>query len=186
MIISALAIGLLAFGGYGDLRYRRIPNALCLAIALLGVARMTLVGDPLAAGYTVGAAAVIFIAAFLLFAGGVIGGGDAKLVAATVLLVGYGNLMELLVIMSICGAALGVFALLRARVGPWWEQFQTGLTLVGARFAATSHTPVKVGWWARRISAAGEVASGRLMVPYGVAIASAGIVMLILKTNVTW
>jgi len=79
--VVILAIGILAIIAYGDLRRRRIPNELSLAIAILGLTRMLLGDDAVAAGPTLAAAAAVFVAAFLLFWRGILGGGDAKLVA---------------------------------------------------------------------------------------------------------
>jgi Flp pilus assembly protein protease CpaA len=65
--VLVVGIGILTIIAYGDVRTRRIPNALSLAIAILGLLRIILVHDPVAAGNTLAAGATIFVAAFVLF-----------------------------------------------------------------------------------------------------------------------
>src|SRR5439155_8508456 len=89
MIIVVVAIVIFAAAAYRDVRSRRIPNALSYAIGSLGLLRMLLAGDPVAAGWTFAAAAFVLAIGFMLFWGGTFGGGDAKLLTGAVLLVGY-------------------------------------------------------------------------------------------------
>jgi prepilin peptidase CpaA len=161
-----VGMGILAVIAYRDVRTRRIPNALSLATAILGLLRIMLVHDPVAAGHTLAAAAAIFVAAFLLFWYGAIGGGDAKLTAATALLVGYHDLFSFLFLMSVCGGALALVMLARdwLRLQLWPPSQRAGTpppTEIVERIAAPS----------------------RSTVPYGVAIAAAGVVTLILDTS---
>jgi prepilin peptidase CpaA len=160
--ILIVGMGILAVIAYGDMRTRRIPNVLCLVIAVLGLLRIILVHDPVAAGHTLAAGATIFVAAFLLFWYGAIGGGDAKLVAATALLVGYHDLSGFLFLMSVCGGALALAVLAHDTLRLW-------LPSRWARMPSATET-------------AGCIAApARLTVPYGVAIAAAGVVTLILN-----
>lgn len=153
------AIGLLFLAAYGDLRNRRIPNALCLAVGVLGLVRIAFAGDAVAALYTIAAAAVVFTASLMLFWRGAVGGGDVKLVAAMALLIGYREVVGFLVLMSICGGVLALGTLLRE-------------LSVGARRAARR---------SRSASApAGAMPAATPTVPYGVAIAAAGVATLIL------
>lgn len=164
--VLLLGIGFLAITAYGDVRTRRIPNVLSLAIAILGLLRVMLVHDPVAAGHTLAAGTAIFAAAFLLFWYGAIGGGDAKLVAATALLVGYHDLFSFLFLMSVCGGALALAMLARDTLGPQlWLPSRRART--PAATEATRHT----------------AAPARPTVPYGVAIAAGGVVTLILDTS---
>ena len=78
LAVVILAIGILGIIAYGDLRRRRIPNELSLAIAILGLTRMILGDDAVAAGPTVAAAAAVFVAAVLLFWRGILGGGEGR------------------------------------------------------------------------------------------------------------
>ena len=88
-IILIIGIALFIAAAYGDIKSLRIPNKLAIAVATLGVVRLLVLGDVSAALYTVGASAIVFIVTFLLFRRGILGGGDVKLLSATVLLVGY-------------------------------------------------------------------------------------------------
>jgi prepilin peptidase CpaA len=164
--VLVVGICLLAIIAYGDVRTRRIPNVLSLAIAILGLLRIILVHDPVAAGHTLTAAAAIFVAAFLLFWYGALGGGDAKLVAATALLVGYHDLFSFLFLMSVCGGVLALAMLARDRF-----RLRQWLPSRRARMPPATET-------------AGCIAApARPTVPYGVAIAAAGVVTLILDTS---
>ena len=164
--ILIVGIGILTVIAYGDMRTRRIPNVLSLAIAILGLFRIILVYDPVAAGHTLVAGTAVFAAAFLLFWYGAIGGGDAKLVPATGLLVGYHDLFGFLFLMSVCGGviALAILARERLRLCRW-------LPLRRARVSSAMET-------------AGCIAARtRPTVPYGAAIAAAGVVTLILDPS---
>jgi prepilin peptidase CpaA len=102
--IFVLGIAFFIAAAYGDIKTLRIPNALVIAVAVLGVFRLIVIGDLTAALYTVSVSVVVFIATFLLFWRGLIGGGDAKLITAAALLIGYHDLIGFLFAMSICGA----------------------------------------------------------------------------------
>ena len=65
----------------------------------------------------VGAACLVLVIAFGFFARGWIGGGDAKLAAATALWLGFDHLLPYLVTASLLGGAL-TLALLQFRVAP--------------------------------------------------------------------
>jgi prepilin peptidase CpaA len=162
--IMIVGMGILTVIAYGDVRTRRIPNVLSLAIAILGLLRIILGHDPAAMGHTLAAATAIFIVAFLLFWYGGIGGGDTKLVAATALLVGYHDLFSFLFLMSVCGGALALAMLARDRLHP-----RHWLPVRWAREPLATDTAECV------------VAPARPTVPYGVAIAAAGVVTLILN-----
>jgi prepilin peptidase CpaA len=152
-IILFVGVCLFAAIAYGDIRTRRIPNAFIVAILSLAAVRIALAGDPLAGLYTLGASSALFVATFLLFWRGLLGGGDVKLIGATGLLVGYHNLFEFLFVMSVSGALIAVAVLARSRLGR------------------------------HRAALAPDYQEGRafLTVPYGAAIAVAGIVSLLLQ-----
>jgi prepilin peptidase CpaA len=163
-MLVAVAIGILLAIAYSDVRTRRIPNALTAAIAILGLAQLIVAGDLVAAAHTLIASAAVFATAFMLFWRGVFGGGDAKLMAAMALLVGSHDLLDFLLIMSVCGGGLGLAIL--ARDAFHARRRHTSQQLAG---------PSTVHW------AAPTPALAKPTVPYGVAIASAGVVMLILR-----
>ena len=164
IMILLLAIGLFTVVAYGDVRTRRIPNQLAAAIAALGLVRMLLAGDPRVALCTLAAAAGVLAVAFLLFRRGLVGGGDVKLLAAASLLVGYRDLFGFLFLMSLCGALVAFAVLAAAKLGPWLRDIPAPATMSPAR--KDQGTPA------------------RPSVPYGVAIAAAGVLVLVLQSSV--
>ena len=68
---------------------------------MLGLLRLVLAGDPAAALLSIATAAAVFAIGFLLFWRGWLGGGDVKLMAAAVLLVGVPAVSLFLVAMSL-------------------------------------------------------------------------------------
>jgi prepilin peptidase CpaA len=153
-IITFLGVCLFAAVAYCDIRTRRIPNEFIVAILALAAFRIALSGDPIAGLYTLAASAALFVATFLLFWRGLLGGGDVKLIGATGLLVGYHNLFEFLFVMSVSGALIAVTVLARNRFGLHRQM-----------------TPAP----------ADQERHASLTVPYGAAIAAAGIVSLLLQ-----
>lgn len=153
--ILLLGAALFAIAAYGDVKTRRIPNALVAAVAALGFFRLMFTGDPSAALYTVAASGVVFIATFLLFWRGVLGGGDVKLMSAAALLVGYHDLIAFLFVMSICGALISLAVFATQKLAPWT--------------APPAQEPPQT--------------PARLTVPYGVAIAAAGVFTLLLQSS---
>lgn len=154
LIVLIVGICIFAVVAYGDIRTRRIPNEMIVAILVLAAFRIAIDGDPRAGLFTLAASAALFISTFLLFWRGLLGGGDVKLIGATALLVGYHNLFEFLFVMSVSGALMAVAVLARDRLG---------------RRQATAP------------AAEDQEISARLTVPYGVAIAAAGIVSLLVQ-----
>jgi prepilin peptidase CpaA len=160
--ILIIALGILAVIAHGDVQTRRIPNAFCIIIAALGLARIILDRNELAASYTFATAALTFGATFLLFFRGVIGGGDAKLVTAMSLLVGHQGMLCFLFLMSACGGALAIATVCRDMLGR------------GPRY---TWSPANRELLQTTPSAG---ASEKSTVPYGVAIAAAGAITLMI------
>src|SRR5450432_1613003 len=98
---------LMAFAASSDLVTMTISNRITLALVGGFVAMALMSGmspsDMLA---HVGAAATVLAVTFLFFARGWIGGGDAKLAAATALWLGFGYLLNYLIYASLLGGAL--------------------------------------------------------------------------------
>jgi prepilin peptidase CpaA len=151
--IAYVSMALLVIAAYSDIRTLRIPNTLVVAIAALGILRLVLLGNPITATYAVGAALLVFFVGCVLFRYGFVGGGDVKLLTATIPLIWYRDLFNFLALMSIIGALLSLAVVL----------IHNYLPLVsGPRLAA-------------------RLPKGRLPVPYGVAISFAGIVTLLFQ-----
>jgi prepilin peptidase CpaA len=103
----------MAFAAASDLLTMTIANRVSLTlvagfavVAVLCGLSGTVLASHLAAG------AAVLAAAFLCFACHWIGGGDAKLAAATALWLGFGNLFEYLIYASILGGALTLLIIL--------------------------------------------------------------------------
>jgi len=149
----------MAYAAASDLVSMTISNRLCLFLvgsfalcaALLGLS-LSEIGWHFAAG------GLVLVIAFGLFAAGWIGGGDAKLAAATALWFGFDQLMPYLTTAGVFGGVLTIIILvLRARPLP---------------------APVETWPWLRRLHAANEG------VPYGIALAFAA--LLILPETALW
>lgn len=160
--VLAVAVGILVVVAYEDVRTRRIPNALSLATAALGLLRVAFAAEVIDAGYTLAAAIIILTITFALFQLGAIGGGDAKILPATALLIGYRELLDFLFLMSLCGGVLALAALAAER-----------LDLCSRRFRREAYLP------STGQSDPAPVAPKRSTVPYGVAVAIAGVITLI-------
>ena len=143
---------MMAFAASSDLLTMTIANRVSLVLiggfALLAVLT-GLSGHELLSH--VGAAAAVLAVAFLCFACGWIGGGDAKLAAATALWLGLSHLFDYLVYASILGGAL---------------------TLLIVQFRTLPLPHVLVGKeWAERLHRQGGG------VPYGIALAAAALLV---------
>ena len=161
--IAVLAVTILAIVAYGDVRFRRIPNVLSLAIAVLGIGRLLLVDDAVAAGCTLASGLLTFAVTFLLFWRDVIGGGDAKLISAMALLIGHEQLLNFLFWMSISGGLLALVVFAHDKVN---QTLGRALPLA----AGPSHCVT-----------GGLVRGGeKTTVPYGVAVAAAGAITLMI------
>jgi prepilin peptidase CpaA len=141
---------LMAFAASSDLLTMTISNRLSLALAGGFFVLALVTGMSLHAfGMHLAAAAVVLVAAFGFFTRGWIGGGDAKLAAATALWFGFDYLLDYLIYASLFGGAL-TLAILQFRKLP--------LPAVLAR----------QGWILRLHETEGGV-------PYGIALAAAAL-----------
>ena len=98
---------LMAFAASSDLFTMTISNRLSLALTAGFILLAMLTGMSLAAiGMHLLAGALVLAIAFGFFSQGWIGGGDAKLVAATALWFGFDHLMDYLIYASLFGGVL--------------------------------------------------------------------------------
>jgi prepilin peptidase CpaA len=162
MILDAIRLllfpALMVFAASSDLLTMTISNR--VALGLIGgfflLALTTGLGaiDILS---HLGAASIVLAVTFVCFARGWIGGGDAKLAAATTLWFGFDHLMDYLLIASLLGGALTLI-IIRFRVLP-------------LPAALERHE------WVRRLH---RIDGG---VPYGIALAAAA---LLVYPNTVW
>ena len=149
---------LMAFAASSDLFTMTISNRVTLALVGGFVAMAFISGmSPSDVLAHAGAAATVLAVTFLFFARGWIGGGDAKLAAATALWLGFDQLLNYLIFASLFGGIL-TLAIMRFRLMP----------LPGA--LANQE-------WAKRLHRMDEG------VPYGIALALAA---LMIYPNTPW
>lgn len=143
---------LMAYAACSDLLTMRISNRLVLLLLAGFFALALLAGLPLEAiGMHVASAAIVLAIAFGMFAMGWIGGGDAKLLSATTLWFGFGDMLPYLVYASLLGGAL-TLSLLAVRRWPLPLQLKQVV-------------------WIDRLHDA------KTGVPYGIALAAAGLLV---------
>lgn len=98
---------LMAFAASSDLLTMTISNRLSLVLAGGFLLLTVMTGMGLHAfGMHIAAAATVLVVAFIFFSQGWIGGGDAKLAAATALWFGFDYLLDYLIYASLFGGAL--------------------------------------------------------------------------------
>jgi prepilin peptidase CpaA len=105
---------------------------------------------------------VTFAGTFAMFRFGAIGGGDAKMIPATALLIGYRDLLDFLFLMSLCGGALALATIAMENL-EW---------------------PLRGFWRPADLPTSAETDRVRVppkasTVPYGFAVAAAGVITLI-------
>ncbi|MSP43686.1 MAG: peptidase [Alphaproteobacteria bacterium] len=146
ILFSLLFLGIMAAAAIYDLATYTIPNFLPVllvaafaAFALWCGLSWPDLGGHLAAGIS------MLVTGWALFALGLLGGGDAKLLASTSLWMGWGGMINYLIMFSLCGGIVALLLLLFRRLPmPNWMQRQ--------------------GW----VTALHDAANG---VPYGIALA---------------
>jgi prepilin peptidase CpaA len=143
---------LMAFAASSDLLTMTISNKVSLALAAGFLVLALAIGmSPAEIGMHAAAAAVVLVVAFVFFTRGWVGGGDAKLAAATSLWFGFDHLLPYLVDAALLGGLL-TFLMINFRLLP--------LPAVMARWA-----------WLARLH---EKGAG---VPYGIALAAAALLV---------
>jgi len=109
---------LMAFAAWSDLFTMTISNRISLILVGGFFILAVWSGMPVAQiGMHVAAALAVLVVTFAFFARGWIGGGDAKLAAATALWLGFDQLLNYLTIASLLGGVLTLF-ILRFRLMP--------------------------------------------------------------------
>jgi len=153
LLVLFVVPALLAASAGWDLASFTIPNFLPITlIALFGVFVVTTGFAPPAIGGHALAGLSGLAIGFALFAFGLIGGGDAKLFAATALWLGFGNLLEYVLFTSVIGGALA-------------------LALISVRSLPMPATLANQKWVLRLHDSQGGI-------PYGVALAAAALIVL--------
>jgi prepilin peptidase CpaA len=142
---------MMAFAASSDLLTMRISNRVVLLLVAIFCAVAVGIGMPLDEfGLHVACATIVLTVAFAMFAFGWIGGGDAKLAAATTFWLGFGVTLPYLLYASLIGGAMTLFLLMARR----WP---LPIFLLKIDWVHRLHDP-KSG------------------VPYGIALAAAGLI----------
>lgn len=116
-LCMAMFAAFLILAALEDLRSRRIPNWLVLAIVVLWAPWLA-VGPGAASWYlTLGIAVITFSIGTLLFARRILGGGDVKLITAVTLFAGVEHLALFTAVMSLTGGLLALASLAWQRYG---------------------------------------------------------------------
>jgi prepilin peptidase CpaA len=154
--LSGFAV-LMAAAAIEDFRRLVIPNPVILALCVLWPLHLATAHATLAAGLeAVACASTVFLAGTVMFARGLIGGGDVKLFFAATLWAGADRVAPLFAVTGLIG---GVLAL-------------AFLTPLGARISARRRA-------AQDHAGADACAANRAPMPYGVAIAIAALIVTI-------
>ncbi len=144
--------GLMIAAAFSDLFTMTIPNRIAIGLSGAFFVFAFALGLPLeTVGMHVLAGFVMLVVTFVMFARGWMGGGDAKLAAATALWMGWENLADYLLLSTILGGALTLLIL-----------YLRGYPLPGLLRAQ--------GWLVR-------LHDSKTGIPYGIALAIAGLVV---------
>jgi len=160
---------LLAFAGWRDVATRLIPDSLCVALAVLGLAIRAASGLWAALAST-GVAVLLFALLAVAHARGLLGGGDVKLMAATAMQFPPAGILHLLLAISVAGGVLAAVHLALRRLPAPARHMPRGHTL-------RRHT-------LRRLWAVERWRVQRGSLPYGVAIACGGAWILLLGRGI--
>ncbi len=150
-LLSVLALGMGIYASISDFKGLKIPNYISIIIAILFLLGFSI--DYLLGGQVITvlykhvfAATIVFIITLGMFAGGIIGAGDSKLLSAFALWTGLTGLMSLIFWMACAGGLLGLAALYirnkkpvkHPEDGSWIAKLQEGESAVPYGIAITS------------------------------------------------
>jgi prepilin peptidase CpaA len=157
---ATIAVGLFVFlmlaAAVSDLRWFKLPNWLVVAVAVLFFPAALATGMNFGLSlWHVLASLLVLLGGFALFSAGFLGGGDAKLLAAVALWLGWADLPMFLLYTALAGGALAVAMLV-------WEVVRTHFEITGNPESSLM----------RRLT------SLRPDLPYGVAIAAGACITL--------
>jgi prepilin peptidase CpaA len=175
ILAAAATIVLLLAAALSDVTRYRIPNAIVYAIAAaFAVGAIANFAWP-AIVWPVLAGVAMFLLGAVLFAFGLFGGGDVKLVAAMALWTGFADLPRFLLIMGAAGGLLGLVLLLKRRrqqpamASPAPASAEPPAAPTALAAAPTPATP------APEAAAETPRPTRKSHIPYGVGIAIAGL-----------
>ena len=113
MALATLWLGALGlFTGTGallDIFTRRLPNILCGVMLLAGLGLAFASGGWMALGLHAAHAALALVVGYILFIGGIFGGGDGKFYAAVASFFSLTNMLMLFAVITFAGLLLAIF-----------------------------------------------------------------------------
>jgi len=116
-IVLASFSALMVYAAYSDLKSYTLPNFISLILVAGFALIMLILQPPLSAiGWHIGVGAILFIIGFLMFATGLFGGGDVKVIAALGLWLGPLNVLSFLTLMTIFGGVLALALLVFRKI----------------------------------------------------------------------
>jgi len=163
---ALITIALLAFAAWRDVATRTIPDEVSIALAVVGIAARAVFGVE-ALVHSLAAASLLGGLLVFLHARGFLGGGDVKLATALALGLSPLDVWNLVVAVALAGGVLGLLYLVLQRLLP------DGAPNTGRRAGRTPRRLLAVEAW--RIRRRGPL-------PYGVAIAAGGTIVLLQTT----
>ena len=124
MLLSAFVlgfVGLVLYAAWSDARFLRIPNWLSMTVLVAFIPAAVIAGLSMESiAWHFGAGIAVLVAGFVLFALGLFGGGDAKLLSVCALWLGIYQVLWLLAAVVLVGGVLSILViLLRKGLGLW-------------------------------------------------------------------
>ena len=110
-IVAGLFAIILIIASVSDIRYRRIPNW-CVVVLLVLFIPWIFVGPEVSVLLSLAAFAIFMAAGIILYAFGIWGAGDSKLIAAVALFVGWARLPLFLFATALAGGILALVIIL--------------------------------------------------------------------------
>ena len=154
-----------------DIFYRKIPDTFPILITAIGLGMLVINGDWLEGFTTLGLAVAAFLFLALLCIAGKLGGGDVKLLAASVLLVGASSFVDFLLLTALAGGVLSVIYIAAFLI----------MKLLPTPSATASIPSSKT--WRSRLGLFWRIERRRILrrssIPYGVAISAGSLLALI-------
>lgn len=174
MGILALFGGLLVWAAYTDISKYIIPNT--ISLALLALYPFYVMTAPMQIAWVLALiiAGIVFIAGFFMFAFGVMGGGDVKLMTAALLWVGPQYMMPFFGTTLIAALVLAVVIAARMAFNMERENNPTGGMSAGPDGTAAARRMLSCKW----ILNLRYIPLTKLNVPYGAALAVGGLTFL--------
>jgi prepilin peptidase CpaA len=170
-IILTAACLIYVLAALSDITARIIPDTCSLALLLLGLSRLILIDGSASALADAATAAGVFTVLVMLCMAGLLGGGDAKLIAASTFFLGFERLADFFSTTALSGGILALLYLIGHAI-------LSGSTM---QLPPLSGPGLRHGW-KRRLKVALAAEHRRIArkqsIPYGVAIAAGALISL--------